>query len=138
MRIAHTDNYVAQSLAHQLARSIASDTVLDSQVREVAYLCVGKSDNNGNPVFDNAVTIRFTNDMCVRIIDIRDPSEHGVSMVDFGADGEIYNYGRRYYRRSDYPESTDAQWHDAVAASIAADCNTIAALRGEATHPGNM
>lgn len=131
-------NYDTQSLAHQIARSIACDIALDGAVREIEYLCADRPDSNGHAVSDSAVIMRFTNNMQVRIVDLRHPPEHGVWVADFGADGEIYNYGRRYYRRSDYPDHTDAQWRDAIVAHIASDCSDIAALRGVATQSNSV
>lgn len=131
-------NYDTQSLAHQIARGIACDTALDGVVREIEYLCAGRPDSSGHEVSDSAVIMRFTNNMHVRIADLRDPSDYGVWMADFGADGEIYNCGRRYYRRSDYPDHTDTQWRDAIVEHVASDCSAIAALRGEATQPSSV
>lgn len=135
--IEHTDNYVAQSLAHQLAHDIAYNIEDTDTVREIEYLRAGQPDRNGQSVSTNAVIMRFTNGMYIRIVDLRHPSDDGVWTADFGADGAIYNYGRRRYRRSDYPNLTDTQWRDIVVSRIAADCSDIAALRGAATQPGS-
>lgn len=133
--IEHTDNYVAQSLAHQFAHDIAYS--IEDTVREIEYLRAGQPDRSGQSVSTNAVIMRFTNGMRIRIVDLRHPSDDGVWTADFGADGNIYNYGRRRYRRSDYPNLNDTQWRDIVVSRIAADCSDIAALRGAAKQHGS-
>ena len=134
--IQRTDNYIAQSLAHQLAHDIACSTENTDTVREIEYLRAGQPDCNGEPVTTNAVIMRFTNGMHIRIIDLRQRKtdlrhelDYGVWTADFGADGNIYNYGQRRYRRSDYPNLTDTQWRDIVVSRIASDCSEIAALQ---------
>lgn len=123
-------NYAKRSLAHQLTRRIATQPCCTDTVREIRYERTDRPTTQGHrPKTDTGIIV-FDTGMSMRIADTNDTTHgYGLRVVDFDADGDIYNYGHHNYYRHARRDLTDEQWREYVTAKIASDYEHLYALR---------
>lgn len=127
--IEHLDNYAKRSLAHQLTLQIAAQPSCRNIVRDIHYERTDRPNDQGRRPKVDASIITFDTGMSIHVFDVNHPTHgYGLGVVDFDADGDIYNYGQRNYYRNARRDLTDEQWREYVAATIASDYEHLYAL----------
>lgn len=134
----HLNNYAKRSLAHQLTLQIATQPLCRDIVREIHYERTDRPNEQGRKPKVDAGIVIFDTGMSFHIFDVNHPTHgYGLGVVDFDADGDIYNYGQRNYYRHAHRDLTDEQWREHVTAQIASDYEHLYTLRKPTTAERN-